>query len=321
MTDRAEWLEWRRGGIGGSDIAAIMGLSPWTSPYSLWIDKTRATADDADNDSMEFGRRAEPMLAGYFEDRTGLVVAGEQTWCSKPGDEWMRCTVDGFVFDGGGEHSMDDALGVAEYKTTGDAPAEWEREIPPYYQCQGQWTLAVTGLERVWFGVLHLAFGRPKFRVYELVRDEADIALLTKAARAFWFDHVVTGIAPATDGSEATTEALRDAWEPNDEATVEADLTVWTMLADLATFKARAKAIADDIAAHENAIKAHMAEATALTHGVDDKGRPVVLATWREQTADRIDAAALRAELPDVAAKFTKSTQSRVFRLKPTKGT
>jgi hypothetical protein len=64
-----------------------------------------------------------------------------------------------------------------------------------------------------------------------------------------------------------------------------------------------------------------MAEATAIVDGYDDKGRPNVLATWKAQTADRFDSTSFRKAWPDLAADFTKTSTSRVFRLKTTKGT
>lgn len=41
--DRAEWLEWRRNGIGATDVAGILGVSPWASPWSVWADKCAPT--------------------------------------------------------------------------------------------------------------------------------------------------------------------------------------------------------------------------------------------------------------------------------------
>jgi putative phage-type endonuclease len=319
MTDRDEWLERRRQGIGGSDVAALMGLSPWTSPYALWCDKVGLLAPDDATEAMEFGNRVEPVLTRWFQDRTGLEVHGEQMECARPDEPWMRCTVDGFVMESTGtDNLMDDALGVAEWKSTGDAP--WD-EIPAYYQCQGQWNMAVTNMPHVWFGVLHMPFGRPTFRVYELARDEADIELLTKTARAFWHDHVLTGVPPETDGSTATTEALAAAWDADDDAElIEADLSDLSDVAVLAATKADAKALEVRIAELENRLKARMAEATAIVDGYDDKGRPIVIATWKAQTADRFDSTSFRKAWPDLAADFTKTTESRVFRLKTPKG-
>lgn len=200
-SERAEWLAWRRGGIGASDIAGILGLSPWSSPWSVWADKTGLLPDDdQDNEYMEFGRRAEAMIGPWFTDRTGLLLAGEQTWLTSKVHPWMLATPDGFVLPPDAD-SMADALGGFEAKTTSDAP--WDT-IPAHYQAQGQWQMAVGGWDRVWFGVLH---GR-RFRTYVLERDQADIEYMTERAGDFWMNHVVAGIPPEVDGSEATAKAM-----------------------------------------------------------------------------------------------------------------
>ena len=170
LTDdsHAEWLQWRRGGIGGSEVAALVGLSPFASPMSVWASKTGLTGDIEDNEYMEFGRRAEPMIAPWFTDRTGLAIIGAQTQCEHPDNPTHRCTVDGFVVEDD-RATIAQALGVAEIKTTGD---DWT-EIPDAYQCQGQWQMWVTGTHHCWFPTLH---GR-KFRIHEMPRDDRAIAL------------------------------------------------------------------------------------------------------------------------------------------------
>ena len=57
MTDRAEWLAWRRSGIGASDVAGILGISPWASPFTVWADKLGLLPDEDldDDDPREFG--------------------------------------------------------------------------------------------------------------------------------------------------------------------------------------------------------------------------------------------------------------------------
>jgi putative phage-type endonuclease len=314
MSERSDWLEWRRGGLGGSDIAAVMGLSPWGSPWSVWVDKAGLTPLDDENaaDHLEFGRRVEPVLAQWFHDRTGLYVAGEQTWCSNPAEPWMRCTVDGFVFEADlytereSVPTIDDALAVVEFKTTTDPPKAWEHGIAPaHYATQATWASIVTGLPVVWFGVLHMAFGHPQFRTYEFAIDDEDRELVQKRARAFWFDHVLTGTPPAVDASQATTDALAAAWEPIDGEFVEADETALYHVEQLRRLKAEAKALDEFITLRENAIKATLADATALTHGFDEKGKPIVLATWKPQKR---------------AGYFVKPTEFRKFDIKPAKG-
>ena len=40
QVNRDQFLAGRKKGIGGSDVAAILGFSPYKSPYQLWLDKT-----------------------------------------------------------------------------------------------------------------------------------------------------------------------------------------------------------------------------------------------------------------------------------------
>lgn len=203
---RAEWLEWRRHGIGASDVPAILGLSRYASPWSLWAEKVGLLPpDDDESDFAAFGRHAERMIGPWFEERTGLVVAGEQTRCEQPGHEWRRCTVDGLVFDGprrGEAIEIDHALGVHQIKTR-TFGSRWD-EIPPDIAAQEQWEMLVTGLPKAWISVLH---GR-RLEVYELDRDPEDIEFIVKHVDAFWHNHVLTGEPPELDGHDATIAAL-----------------------------------------------------------------------------------------------------------------
>ena len=71
----AEWLQVRRSGIGGSDAAAALGLSPWKSPLELWEEKAMGkTQPRQENDAMIFGRLLEPIVREEFVRRTGYKV-------------------------------------------------------------------------------------------------------------------------------------------------------------------------------------------------------------------------------------------------------
>ena len=309
MSDRTDWLAWRRSGIGASDVAGILGLSPWASPFSVWASKIDDQADDHDNDAMEFGRRAEVMVAPWFADRTGLTVAGEQARCTHRDDTWKLCTVDGFVLDGPNS-DIGDALGVLEIKTTGDSAADWADEVPVHYRCQATWAMHVTDLPRCWFAVLHLAFGRPRFEVYEFERDAADEAFVVDTCTRFWHDHVTTGHPPAVDGHSATTDAIKAHW-PTAEGSLEVDALTRRMCDRIRAHKATAKLIEANIAEAENELRAALGEREAL---VDGTGK--VLASWKPQSTARLDGKALKAARPDIAAEYTTTTTTRVLRVK-----
>jgi putative phage-type endonuclease len=259
-TTRADWLAWRQGGIGASDVAAILGLSPWASPWSVWADKAGLLPPLPDDEVMAAGRWLEAAIGPWFTHETGLHVAGEQTWCTHPEHEHHRCTVDGFVFEAPRgvlsiPHVLTDAeiaevkrrwqeiaastrtpqivppmgsgdpLGLLEVKVTGPG-RRWD-ELPPHYQAQGQWQMHVTDLPRVWFAVL---MGR-RLDVHELARDQDDIDFMVEQVDRFWHDHVETGKPPAVDGSDATLRALAAVYpteQPGETAEVHpADIGAW----------------------------------------------------------------------------------------------
>ncbi len=305
LTDeRADWLAWRRNGIGASDIAGILNLSPWASPFSVWASKVDDRTDDHDTPAMEFGRRAEVMIGPWFEERTAYVVNGAQQRCERDG--WKFCTVDGMVhaspFD-------EEPLGVLEIKTTSDTAAEWaEHGVPVHYQCQATWAMHVTNTPRCWFAVLHLAFGRPQFEVYEFARDEADEQFVVEAVTEFWHTHVLTGLPPDTDAHQATTDAIKAHW-PTAEGSIDATPDLRRIVGTLRDLKAQAAIYADAITGYENHIRAALGDKEALIDGER------VIASWKPQDARRLNTAALKAAHPELVEQFTTTTTSRVLRL------
>ena len=74
MNTREEFLLARRAGLGGSDIGAILGLSPYLTPVDVWAEKTgRATAQD-ETLQMRFGTYAEEFVAREYTAKTGHAV-------------------------------------------------------------------------------------------------------------------------------------------------------------------------------------------------------------------------------------------------------
>ena len=307
--ERTAWLQARRNGIGASDVAGVLGLSPWASPFSVWASKIDNTTDDRDTPAMEFGRRAEIMVAPWFEERTDLHVRGEQSHVALDG--WKMCTVDGFVYESA---NGTDPLGVLEIKTTSDSAADWAESVPVHYQCQATWAMHVTDLPACWFAVLHLAFGRPQFEVYEFSRGADDEAFVVDKCATFWTDYVLTGTPPPTDSHAATTDAIKAHW-PTAEGSIEADAAARRIVQRINAHKATVALASDNLTAAENELRALLGDREALT--VDGK----VIASWKPQVTDRLDPKALRAALPDVAAAYTNTTTSRVLRVKNPKET
>jgi putative phage-type endonuclease len=277
MSTRDEWLEWRRQGVGASDIGALLGLSRYSSPYSLWAEKVGLLPATEESERQWIGREFEPVLAKLVEKRTGLFVSGEQMWCSHPNEPWMRATIDGLLHEdraeaNGVDPAVDFAVGLVEFKT--DGRFGWT-EIPPNYQAQAQWQMAVTGLPQVVFGVLFAGF---KFETFTIERDEADIAFMVERARSFWFDYVVPGAPPPTDGSDATLDALAAIYdEPIPGSSIELTPDVVGVHQDWRVAKGYVKHWAQRVKDAEAQLKVALEDHEEGTIG----GEPVV--SWRQQ--------------------------------------
>lgn len=302
--DRPAWLEWRRQGIGGSDIGAILGLSKWASPWSVWAEKCGLTDGQDETDEMTAGRWLELAIAPWFTERTGLHIVHAQARVHRTERPWQRVTIDGAAADGPNLERLADALGVVEIKT-GERGNDWD-EIPPIYQAQAQWQMATTDLPHCWIPMLH---GR-RLTIYELRRDQADIDFMIDAAGRFWNDHVLAGVPPEVDGSDATLAALAQVWPghvPGSSVNID---HLADVVAELDAAKAAEKAAAE----RASAAKARIVEAMedAETGLID--GQPAL--TLKAQTRTAIDTARLRQAMPDVYDELATTTRYRVLRPK-----
>ena len=185
--------------VGGSDAAAILGLSPWKSRLQLWAEKTGITKDTKESDAMEWGTRLESVIFDKFkEQHRELQVFGGWKF-AHPEYPYIVGHVDGTIFD---NLTHEDA--VLEIKTanaySGD---EWQASVPTYYLCQIQHYLAVTGWEKAYCAVL---IGGSDYREFEILRDDEFIDKLIEEEVKFW-QEVQEGT-PPTAADVADSEIL-----------------------------------------------------------------------------------------------------------------
>ena len=209
---RNEWLNVRGGGIGSSDAAASVGISPYKSPLELWLEKTgRQEAPDlAINEAVFWGTTLEHIIATVYAERTGVKIRRLNAVLQHPSHPFMLANLDRVV-----QHPVD-SNGILEVKTAGVNSARfWEEGVPDSYQCQVLHQLAVTG--KGWCDV-DVLIGGQDFRVYRIIRHEAKIADLIQREEKFWHC-VMADIPPAVDGSESSGRALASMY-PSDRGDV-----------------------------------------------------------------------------------------------------
>ncbi|HIE5949137.1 YqaJ viral recombinase family nuclease [Burkholderia cepacia] len=210
---RDDWLAVRRTGIGGSDAAAAVGLSPYVSAIELWLDKTgRADGmprpDPADTTSPTYwGTLLEPIVAAAYTAATGNRVRKVNAVLRHPSIPWMLANIDREIV---GVRDVQ----ILECKTAGEYGARlWRDGVPDYVTIQVQHQLAVTGKTAAHVAVLLCG---QALEVHRIERDDALIGRLIELEARFW-RFVETDTPPPADGSESADRALRHLYPGNGE--------------------------------------------------------------------------------------------------------
>ncbi|MBC8726804.1 YqaJ viral recombinase family protein [Paraburkholderia sp. UCT2] len=202
---REDWLEVRKSGIGGSDAAAAVGVSPYQSPLELWLTKTGRDANlpkpdpDDTSEPVWWGQILEPIVAAAYTQQTGNRVRKVNAVLQHPTIPWMLANIDREIV---GVHGLQ----ILECKTAGEFGARlWREGVPEYVVCQVQHQLAVTGKQAADVAVLLCG---QKLEVHRVERDDEVIARLIELEATFW-RYVETDTPPPADGSESADRALR----------------------------------------------------------------------------------------------------------------
>lgn len=196
-----EWLKDRRNGLGGSDIATVLGLNKWKSPFQLWLEKTGQTElDNTESEPAYWGNVLEEVVAKEFQERTGKKVRRRNQVFSHEKYPFLRANIDRDVI---GENA------ILECKTANAYLAkEWEGDdIPLAYICQVQHYMNVLERDYAYIAVL---IGGQKFVWKKIERDQELIDLMTQRLVEFWTVNVEQLVEPEIDGSQATTNFIKD---------------------------------------------------------------------------------------------------------------
>lgn len=191
---REQWLEARRRGIGASESAAVLGISPWKTPLALWADKVQPDLEEEERDDVLFkrGRRLEPLVAEDFRERTGLSVLDHGRYSLAWHGEipHLYATLDREV------RHPEWGPGVLEIKTVDVSQGHrWPaaetqgldtvvgpEDIPEHVYCQVQHQLAVVGAS---WGAIACWVGYD-FRYWRIAVDAAYADRMVTACAAFW---------------------------------------------------------------------------------------------------------------------------------------
>jgi len=312
--------------LGGSDIAAVMGLSPWQTPVELWMEKTgrtpREIPDAARQRMFDRGHKLEPfirdMVIAKLQDMgcTVEVIAINQRYADAE-HPFLACEIDfelrltGTVEIGGNEYEFDGEEINADAKSvSGFARKKWgmdsNEDVPIEYAAQFMHGLGIRN-RRVCLVAALRSFD--DVDIYWTVRDDETIAAMRDKAVLFWNQCVLADIAP----DPLTFDDIKLLFPSDNGEAAEATPEIAEKISDLRRIKAAIK----DLEEQETLLTFDIGQFISPNSSLKRDG--VELCTWKAQATTRLDQKKLKEDLPEVHNKYCKTTTTRVLRLK--KGT
>ena len=296
---KTEWLKHRQAGIGGSDASCIAGLNPWKSAIQLYMDKKEENPQEQKSLRMELGNRLEGLVAELFTEATGLKVRNVNGILKNDKYPFAIANIDRAIV---GEKAF------LECKTTNSyALKEWEEGVPAHYEIQCLHYMAITGATHCYIAAL---IGNSDFIWHKIERDQETIDYLMQIEKDFWENNIEKDVVPMPDGSDAYSEYLKKKYDKSNGQTIELHLLengvdklnrYDEIVTDIKALESEKKLI-------EQEIQFHMEEFEIAKIG-DRK------VTWKSSSRNTIDSKKLKAEMPDIAQQYMKTSTSRTFRV------
>lgn len=206
-----DWHAARRHALGGSEIAAVVGLAPpqWSSAFALWHYKAGLIQpEEGDTFKQTLGKVLEQAVIDLHQLRHGNLVQRTGMWANQD-RPWQVAEPDRFIVPARSRKPI--SLVEAKTADSGDA-WQWGKDggsnddVPAYYAAQTLWYLDTFGFTE---GTLAVLIGAREYREYTIRHSETDAAWMRGEAERF-LDSVRTGQAPPIDGADATYQTVRE---------------------------------------------------------------------------------------------------------------
>ena len=342
--DRSQWL-------GGSDAAAVFGLSPWKTPYDLWLEKTSGKQEELTEEKRRFfarRKRQEPVIAEMLADMynvevSRLSISGNPNYYTDPDLPFMAAEID-FEFPMSSKVAAhferedfamipDGTIISGELKTVSPfAAGEWgeegSEEVPTHYAAQVMHGLGITKERPA--TLLAALFGLDKLSCFPVMRDEETITAMRTKSIAFWTENVVKHIPPEPMKMEDIEKMYR-AFKGRPANLSDA---AYAALGKIQSIRASMKALEQEETEAQWAVARSVAMEwrAELLERINSKKIAVpdlaekenaillhggiAVGTWNSQAGAYLDQRRLKAEHPEIIAAYTKRHSYRVLRLK-----
>lgn len=322
---REEWVASRCAGLGGSDMAAVVGEHPNKAPIDVFLEKTTGVSTFVGSERTDMGNVLEPIVLDFFAKggrlwpRAGgpYVVAKPPSVCHRD-RPWQRGSADAFVFlpeavehvelaneMHGWARDLDGLLALkphalGEVKTHGwygsggynlDDTGNPLLSVPHDKRIQCAWYMALYDVDLTYLICLvdtHLR------RTFVIHRDREVESMLLETGHAFWHDHVLTGLPPAPDGTDSYRQYLGAKFRTNTAELVASTTEVEKAAQALLAVKREQKKLEKERELSEQVIKRHIGEAAGVRTALGT-------ITWKSQASGKLRDKEARLKLYEVA--------------------
>ena len=305
MSEEELWHHERRLGIGGSDVAAILGCSKWDTPLDIYNQKRGYVPpkDLSNNERVYFGNVLEDVVAKEYARRYDCKVQRRNQPVVHPDLPWMRANLDRVVV---GEKKVLECKTADAFTKKHNWGEEDSNDIPDNYFLQCTHYLICTGYEQADLAVL---IGGNEFRRYTIDYDSVFAAMVIERLRDFWVNHVLADVPP----EPISLDEINQSYSQSSDAQVMATDEVSTALETRRELNDQKAIIEERLKEQDTIIKGFMGANDTL---IDQLGRP--LATWKtSKPSRRFNSTEFKKVHPDLYSEFTtESAGSRRFLVK-----
>lgn len=280
--------------IGASEAAAVLGLSRWGTPLSVWAEKTGQIVkeDISGRLPVKLGHKLEQTVAELFMEETGKKLHRVNETIFHPTYPFLACNLDRRVV---GERAIVQCKTASAWKSR-----EWDgEEIPREYIIQEMHELAVSGMDRAYIAVL---IGNQDFKIKTIERDEEALKKLIEKEVSFWHDYVIPKVMPAvTSQDQDTLMGLFPTAVEGKE--IELDNSAAAICEVLEGMGQDLKALENQIEGQRNELRRMLKDAES------GKSGPWTI-KWGN-VVGRFQAKELKAQMPEIYEKFKAKATTR----------
>ncbi|CEN92956.1 YqaJ viral recombinase family nuclease [Paraclostridium sordellii] len=312
---KEEWLEARRGGIGGSDASSVLGFNPYKSSISVYLEKIQNNNLSKDLErkdgislinknqfkeevsyKMELGNKLEEFVAREFTLKTGKKVRNINGILKNDNYPFALANIDRAVV---GEKAF------LECKVTNSFSKKlWKKEVPMHYQIQMTHYMAITGATHCYVAAL---IGNEDLVIHKIYRDEELISKVMNLEKRFWDECVLGESLPNPDGSDDYSNMLQGIYKDSKKE----ELILFEK-DDLMSRYDEVCELSKDIYKEKKTIEQYI-QSQMKDYEVAYLGDRKI--TWKTQIRNSLDSKKLKKEYPELVDRYMKTTTSRVFRM------